>query len=57
MGLLVPEYEVHSTAITVDPNSGIATITCLTGEGTIALYLAGDVLLLLKDQIEANRHD
>jgi hypothetical protein len=52
MGALVPEYEVQATSVTIDPGTGSITISLQTDRGPIALYLAADALLLLKDGIE-----
>jgi hypothetical protein len=51
MGALVPEYEVQATSVTIDPATGNITISLQTDKGPIALYLAADTLLLLKDGI------
>jgi len=52
MGALVPEYEVQAITVSADPGTERVTIGLQTDQGPVALYLAADVLVLLKAGIE-----
>jgi len=52
MGAIVPEYEVHAINVSTNRGTGRITIGLQTDQGPVVLYLAADVLILLKEGIE-----